>query len=144
MTTGKTAGHFGLWATTYFSGKKKPQPPPSRPKDGKPPTEFVVAHLEGIFGMPLTDIMRRRGNGRPPDRYSLQVKSYAIWLATEVTADSLTEIGLAFGYKDHTTAMYFRDRVRKQIKSGYDKDRLEAAKLTIRISWEQFIKNGAS
>jgi hypothetical protein len=143
MKTAATAGPFDLWATAYLSGKTKEKPPP-RPKDGKPPTEFVIAHIEGIFGMKLAEVMRRRGNAGRPNRQTIQVKSYAIWLATEVTADSLMEIARAFGYRDHTTVMYFRNIVRAQFKTGYDRDRLEAACETLRRSWDKFVKNGAS
>lgn len=62
------------------------------------------------YGVTLLDLVsRRRGRG------IVQPRQVAMWLARHGTVASLSEIGKAFGGRDHTTVMHALERVDGQM-----------------------------
>lgn len=64
--------------------------------------ELVAAE----YGMSVTSLLDR--SRRQP---LARIRQIAMYLATQLTAASLPDIGTRFGGKDHTTIMYARDRI---------------------------------
>jgi chromosomal replication initiator protein len=70
------------------------------------------------FGVTVADI-----NGKKRNKEIVIPRQIAMYLARDLTQESLPQIGRAFGGKDHTTVMHASDKILKALADDPDLDR---------------------
>lgn len=84
---------------------------PEEEKEKKISIELIQKEVADFYGLRVSDMQAKKRS-----KMVVFPRQIAMFLARELTDNSLPEIGEAFGGRDHTTVMYACDKIEKILK----------------------------
>jgi chromosomal replication initiation ATPase DnaA len=120
------------WAATFLRTRGiEPADPIERFNQMGP--QFIMSHVALTFGIRTEDITSSRR-----DQVFVRPRQIAMYLATELTRESLPKLAYVFNRRDHTTVMHSRNKIRALIKSSpAEAAAIAALRQLILDSWEE-------
>ena len=80
--------------------------------DNKVSIQKIVKEVSRFFSMPISDLLSAKRN-----KFISHARQLAMFLARELTSNSLPQIGRAIGDRDHTTVIYAVSKISKLIST---------------------------
>jgi chromosomal replication initiation ATPase DnaA len=91
------------WASTFLAERGFTL---QAQREHRPSSRFILDHVAILYGFEREPFIRDR------HRDCAKARHIAMFVARELTLESLPQIAVAFGKSDHTTVMYACNRVR--------------------------------
>jgi chromosomal replication initiator protein len=88
-------------------------PEPNRPVSGALTLDTILEVVQEYYSLKPKELL-----SRSKVRYIAQARQLAMYLARELTALSLEQIGVRFGGRDHSTVVHAQKRIRKLASPG--------------------------